>query len=372
MKCLHICNDLLGSKVYFQLYEQLDINNIEQLIFHPLRDKNKNNLSKFKFQLEGSKIFYSDVLKTRHRLFLREKTRFLLNNLEQNINLENVQIIHATTLFSDGAIAFKLYKKHRIPYIVTVRNTDIGVFLKFRPDLYLLGLNILTHASKIIFITDSLQTKFYQNFFIKYFKAKLINKSQVIYNGIDQFWINNKPEQKNHPPNQILYVGSFLERKNTLSLIKSIMDLRLEIPELRINIVGKHGKQEKAIIHLAKQHPDIINYIGPIYKKTELLQVYRNNHIFAMPSFNETFGLVYIEALSQGLPVVYSKEEGIDGVFKEKIGESVNPSSSDSIKNGISKIINDYDHYNLKVVDINQFSWQKISNSYINLYQSII
>ena len=36
-----------------------------------------------------------------------------------------------------------------------------------------------------------------------------------------------------------------------------------------------------------------------------------------MPSRYETFGLVYGEAMSQGLPIIYSKGQGVDGYFKE-------------------------------------------------------
>ena len=43
----------------------------------------------------------------------------------------------------------------------------------------------------------------------------------------------------------------------------------------------------------------------------------KEHQIFAMPSFNETFGLVYIEALSQNLPILYTKSEGIYKYFEE-------------------------------------------------------
>jgi glycosyltransferase involved in cell wall biosynthesis len=58
--------------------------------------------------------------------------------------------------------------------------------------------------------------------------------------------------------------------------------------------------------------------------KEKLLNNYRNSDIFIMPSYNETFGLVYIEAMSQGLPIIYTQNEGVDGYFKEgSVGYSV-------------------------------------------------
>ena len=50
--------------------------------------------------------------------------------------------------------------------------------------------------------------------------------------------------------------------------------------------------------------------------KSELLGIYRSSSIFIMPSTGETFGLVYIEALSQSLPVIYTKGDGVYGFLE--------------------------------------------------------
>ena len=76
-----------------------------------------------------------------------------------------------------------------------------------------------------------------------------------------------------------------------------------------------------------------------------------------MPSFHETFGLVYIEAMSQGLPIIYTKGEGIDGYFKEAtVGYSVNPKDVKNIVKKIEMIIHNYN---------------KISKIYHNIYTSV-
>ena len=53
--------------------------------------------------------------------------------------------------------------------------------------------------------------------------------------------------------------------------------------------------------------------------KESLIDEYRNADLFVMPSITETFGLVYAEALSQGLPVIYSKGQGFDGQFEDGV-----------------------------------------------------
>jgi len=74
-----------------------------------------------------------------------------------------IDIQYATTLFSDGALAYKIYNNFKIPYIVALRSTDINLFLKVRPDLYVLDKNILLNAQKNIFISPLLKKLFFPN-----------------------------------------------------------------------------------------------------------------------------------------------------------------------------------------------------------------
>lgn len=58
-----------------------------------------------------------------------------------------------------------------------------------------------------------------------------------------------------------------------------------------------------------------------------------------MPSKAETFGLVYVEAMLQGLPILYTKNEGIDGFYEENIGEKVISTDMEEIQIKLLKLI---------------------------------
>src|SRR5690606_22696545 len=88
---------------------------------------------------------------------------------------------------------------------------------------------------------------------------------------------------------------------------------------------------------------NFITYHKPCSKE-KLLELYRANDILVMPSKTETFGLVYAEAMSQGLPVIYSKGQGFDGQFKEGlIGYHVDCFDPVNIASSILKIVNNYE-----------------------------
>lgn len=88
-----------------------------------------------------------------------------------------------------------------------------------------------------------------------------------------------------------------------------------------------------------------------------------------MPSYHETFGLVYIEALTQHLAIVYTKGQGVDWMLDSSVGEAVKASSKADIKGAIEKIIRHRSNYlAAEVVDFDQLRWDAIVSCYIEIY----
>jgi glycosyltransferase involved in cell wall biosynthesis len=367
---LHICNDFLGSKVYNKLYSKLDELGFSQLIFHPLRDHNKIEKNSLKFQVNDSRIIFSHPLKKHHQFLFKSKIRFLKKEIDK-VDLSKVKISYPTTLFSDGVLALSLFKEKKIPYIVAVRNTDVNIYLKYRPDLIELGIEVLKKSKKIIFISEALKTKFINHPKIAKYKSEIQSKIIVIPNGIDDYWLNNIQRENKVNENKFLYVGKFDKNKNTISVIKALELLRKKIPDIQLNLVGGSGKKHDEI----KKYIENLSwckYYGEILNKSELINIFRSNKYFIMPSFYETFGLVYIEALSQGLPIIYTKNQGVDGFFDFQVGEYTSP-SIDCIYISCNDIINKsaMNKYNLNEIDFELFNWKNIAKTYKGIINEI-
>ena len=96
--------------------------------------------------------------------------------------------------------------------------------------------------------------------------------------------------------------------------------------------------------------------------------------IFVMPSIYETFGIVYIEAMSQGLPLIYTRGQGFDGQFKEgEVGYSVQSDSPSEISERVKAILKNYDYISEKCLsNVDKFSWDRIAGDYKKLYEGIV
>lgn len=369
---LHICNDFLWTKVHRNLYFNLDQLRVSQKIFTPLRGTSNKGNNTINFNVEDSKILYSSLLNNYHRFFFKYKIKKIFRDLEFFNEIENVDIVHATTLFSDGALAYEIFKKYKKPYVIAIRNTDINVFLKYRPDLIFLAHKILKNAQKIVFVSQSNYLQFYKNRLIKLNSSEYINKTVIINNGIDQFWLNNINKKKNKNPKEILFIGRFDNNKNVLAIIKSFLELNKNDNKLKLKLVGGLGNNQKEVEDIISRNKEKIKYFGVISSLEELLEIYRESDIFAMVSHHETFGLVYIEALSQGLPILYTKNQGIDCTFVENIGVGVNSRSEVEIYSGLKYILDNYNNFEINEINFEKFNWQQIALKYLEIYNTIL
>ena len=353
--------------------DKLDVN---QTIYIPIKKKQDCNKKILK-NLNNTNFIYSKIFNDIDRLFYNHKINKILDDIKKKIDLNNIHIIHAHTLFSMGGIALKLKKEKNIDYIVAVRSTDVNLFFKYMLHTRKIGINIMEEAKKIIFVSPVYQ-KYVIKQYVPYELRNLIDqKSVIIPNGINPFWLQNKYARSEYKyKNQInlIYVGDFSKNKNINTSINVARKLRELGYDVKFVIIGGRGGYEGKVKKLAKINKDIIKIYDRMEDREKLLNMLRNSDIFIMPSFYETFGLVYVEAMSQGLPIIYTKGQGIDGYFKEgTVGYSVNPKNVNDIVKKIEMIIHNYNKiskncYNL----VDNFSWNKIAKIYHDTYTSIL
>ena len=346
---LHITNDFGGTEVYRNLYEHLDNLGVKQTVFVPLnpRVRYREGNHDIDFKTGGSKIIYSFTQKWYHRYLYNHKISGVVKDAEKLIELNEISLIHTGTLCMTGAIAFEISKKNKIPYIVSVRNTDINTYFKKMWWKKKYFYSILINASRVIFISPQYKRNCFERYFDRKIVDKIEAKTRVIPNGVDSYYILNRQKVAKtlHNPVEIVFAGGFRENKNLLRLVQAINLLKNSGFDIKLTAVGRSLPNRKVLdsyIDLLDRTVEGKDYISLIdYKEKEgLWELYKNSDIFAMPSIHETFGLSYVEALSQGLPIVYTKEQGFDGFYKDgEVGYAVDALSVEDITKGIESVI---------------------------------
>ena len=370
MKILHINSNYLYTSIYENLLDNLDYD-IENIIFNPVK---KKNIEKINSKYE---IFKPNNIKKADSLFTISRMRRNLKYVKKQIDLtQSDLLIHAHSTSNDGLLAYKIYKKYGLPYVLTVRNTDVNFTFKYKKHLNKIYGKVLLNAEVIIFPNYSYKKKM-----IEFFKGneKLIFKiknSRIIPNGVDRFWHESYSE-KHRKLNlkkeiNVLFVGRIYKQKNLHRVVSAIKQLNEQKYNINYNVVG--NVIDKTYFEKLNQSK-CFNYLGEKNKK-EILDIMKHNDMFVMPSENETFGLVYIEAISQNLPIIFTKNEGIDEYFPEnKYGEAVNAFEVKSIKNGILKLIKNYEKYQKNMIskrELEDFKWENIGSTYSLLYKGIL
>lgn len=363
MKILHINSYYNGSMFYKNLFDYQLRSGLDISVFVPVSD-----------YIDNQKDFgsYTTISKNHtkyDRFIFHVKQIKIYNDLIRKNDLKNFSIIHAHSLFTNGYVAMKIKKDFNIPYIVAIRNTDVNIF--FRKMVYLrkLGMKILRDADRIIFISKPYRDEVIQRYIPEKYRNEIYSKSLIIPNGIDDYWFENIVTKKKEPSFatlRLLQIGDINKNKNIETTVKAIELLKEKKYDVKLDVVGQ-VKDQKVFDKI--KDLNFVNYLG--YKtKDELMKIYRKNDIFILPSINETFGLVYAEAMSQGLPVIYSKGQGFDGQFKNgEVGISVNPYDPFMIADAIIEILRTYNEKSTLCLELcNRFRWEFISRQYVEIY----
>ena len=322
-------------------------------------------------EIMDSEVKHVECFNKWDRFFYFTKQKKFYKALLQSYELNKFNLIHSHNLFNGGYAARQAYKKFGIPYVVSIRNTDINTFLKI-PFFKIVANKIVKDAAGIQFLSIPYRDKFIDKCVNVNLKNEVANKSIVLTNGLEDFWLVNKFKAKALSADSklnILCVGKIDKNKNILTILKVIDLLKAKGYNARLTVVGQVVDED--VYEKIKESEDttILNYL----KKEELIEVYREHDIYIMPSIYETFGRVYAEAMTQGLPVIYSKGQGFDGIFDDgKVGFAVPSYDVNYITECVQKIVQDYQTISKNCIDESQrFDWNVIARQLSDFYNNI-
>lgn len=366
----HINSYFVLSPVHRALVEQLDANGLSQQIFVPVQKREFMNKNRPSF-LQKGQVHYVHCFNTLHRYLWPVKLWRIWKAFKKHHARHPAKWIHAHTLMVNGFIALWAHKKWGASYVISIRYTDFHFFLEKAFFLKPLARRILKHASKIVFLSPAYMNTQVARFFSKSDYRMILAKSVVIPNGINDFWIKNRqPKEERTKKRRVLFVGSLDARKNIKGLLGACDKLNEEGFEVELDIVGD-GPFASAIRKQQRLTPVVLH--GHVSDPHVLLGIYRQADLLAVPSFIETFGLVYPEAMTQGLPVIYSRDQGFDGYFPDgTVGFAIDPKQIPDIADKIKKVYENYQNISSNAFQASRlFSHKNASDKLMEVYSHL-
>jgi len=362
---LHLNSYFFTNKIHHTLVSKLNEKGLNQIILIPVEKDAKDTIE----SSEGAARFIpARIFQKNDRIFWPLKVYKYWKITRKILQKEKVDLIHAHTLFINGSVAYLAKKYFGIPYIVTVRNSDINTYLARFSFLRHLAVKILDEAEYVTTLSRS-----YFDFHLrKYLKdeniGRLQKKYRLIPNGVHDFWFENLYKNQGIQSEiNLLFVGLIADNKNLESVIKTYHELRKQYPSVKLHIVGDGRRYEEFKSRYAS---DGIVFYGRIKDKNALLSVYRKSHILFVPSLTESFGVVYVEAMTQSLPVIFTKNQGFDGFFEDGLyGFAVSPLNIEEMTQKIATIIGNYDAFSENAYEYSRhFRWETPVENLVNLY----
>lgn len=365
MRILYICTYYHRAMVFRDSMNYLEARGHSVIAFNAVAEGAKID-DKYK-RIMDEKVIHRECFGKFDRFFFHHKQKKIQNSIEQSIRINEFDLIHSHTLFNGGWATYQLHRKYRIPYVVSVRNTDLNVFLKI-PMFKRIARTILDNASGVLFLSEAYKEKLLSICYKDTERESIIRKCDVIPNGLEPYWLENISSARDgvHSPLELLCVGKVDKNKNMETTLKVVDILNADGVDTHLTVIGQVLDETVKTLLDNGNNVSVIPYLT----KEELINYYRASDIFVMPSFKETFGRVYAEAMTQGVPVIYTRGQGFDGTFEEgSVGYSVKADDVGEIVASIKKIVRNYKTISANCIDkCTIFNWEDISERLEGLY----
>lgn len=188
-----------------------------------------------------------------------------------------------------------------------------------------------------------------------------------------------KPVKRPKPavkPPFFLYVGRIERSKNIEGLIDAFLasDI-LDVMDARLVIVGSPGNAQAAVQnHLKGIRSGRIDFMGFV-SESELNDLYLECTGFTFPSLAEGFGLVLLEAMAHGAPIIAMRATAVPEVVG-KAGLLIDPAKEDGLRYALEKLASDEELQNdlrqRGYNRLNDFSWKRAAEQTFSLLQEVI
>jgi glycosyltransferase involved in cell wall biosynthesis len=235
------------------------------------------------------------------------------------------QVVHAHYVFPSGYLGLLFKRLYKSRLIVTAHGGDIDKMAKKSPRLFNMSKTILHEADHVITVGEELYHQIITNFSVNSNNVSIINMgvNRQIFKPLDK---QTAREQCGlaMDPKTILFVGNLIEQKGLLELMEAMVMILQSESSGQLILIGA----EKDATFIKRLEHKIIE--GNLQNNVKLLGIKDQSEIalwmcaadcLVLPSHIEGFGLVALEAMACGTPVIGTNVGGLKYLLGEGAGK---------------------------------------------------
>ncbi|MGD9930878.1 MAG: glycosyltransferase [Mangrovibacterium sp.] len=270
----------------------------------------------------------------------------------------------------------KLARRKNIPLIAGIHKSDIRLLKK--PFHKMRVTRAIKQASGVVFRSVQLEKKFRQAF------PKLNKPGFIAHSGVPEAYIQHTKGLLKNPPaysatRRIISVCQLIPLKQIDKVLLALNEMiALGIADWTYTLIGEGPEMQK----LKNLTTDLglngkVTFKGRLTREKAFGEMQQHD-IFIMPSYKETLGIAYLEAMASGCVVIGSQGWGIDGIVEDnRNGYLCDPYRQESITETMRKALTLSDGERARIrtnslQTISGFSEQKVAGEYLNFILSVV
>jgi len=243
-------------------------------------------------------------------------------------------IIHAHSAIWGGVTARAISRQTGIPYMITEHASGFarGLILDWQRKAIK---DAFAHASTLITVSHSLKQS------LQPYLPRDASDVVIIPNMVDVSFFTMSPDLRNAHPFKFLTVASLNPNKGIDNLLKAFALAFKDNSNVALEI-GGDGQQRQQLEQLTAQLniEDQVTFLGHLSREAVRDSMWRAN-AFVLPSYIETFGVVLIEAMATGLPVISARSGGPEEIITSNTGLLVEPGNVTALAQAMRQLINE-------------------------------
>ena len=274
-------------------------------------------------------------------------------------------IIHAQAALWAGTVAVRTARALSRPSVVTEHSTSV-LRDALRPSERRHAVAIYREADAVLAVSEALSRVVNS--------LAGIDRCKVVPNLIDFQFFTLPPVPRRQEPFTFLCVCNLVrEHKRVDRLIRAFARAAVVRPMIRLVIVGD-GPDEAALRALAHQCgvAHTVEFTGSLAPAGVRERMWQAN-AFVLPSAFETFGVVLVEALATGIPVISTRSRGAEDIVEPGLGVLVDQDDEAGLANAMAAVTSgSFSAQHLRDRAAERFSFETVAEDLLDVYARLL